>query len=67
MLIQWNIIELLNNEIMKLSGTWMELENEDPPERDKTDPKRQAWYVFSFVWMLALTLSIGVLRRLCIE
>lgn len=52
---------------MKLSGKWMELENEDPPERDKTDPKRQAWYVFSLVWMLALMLSIGMLQRMCME
>ena len=61
------IIFKRKNEIIKLSSKRMELENEDPPEQDKTDPKRQAWYVFSFGWMLALTLSIGMLRRLCIE
>lgn len=46
------------NEIRKLTGKWMEL--------DKTDPKRQAWYIFSFVWMLALKPSVGMLQRICI-
>lgn len=48
---------------MKFTSKWMELEKNNS-EQANSDPERQTWYVFSYVWMLAFKLSIDMLQSI---
>ena len=43
---------------MKFSGKLMKVE-QNHPERNNQDPKRQLYYIFSYTWILVIKSSIN--------
>ena len=51
---------ITNNDFMKFTGKWMELENIIPNE--VTQIKKNTWYVFTDKWILAPNLKIPTIQ-----